>query len=101
MDACAGSVAHSLSIAFSLESVPKGECTLELDVVSAQGQAPPTLKISINDAPMLLKLPPGPGDIVLSDEKAAHPQSFRLQFNPESGKQSNHDHNHLRKLASI
>lgn len=83
MDAWAGSVAHSLSIAFSLESVPKGECTLELDVVSAQGQAPPTLKISINDAPMLLKLPPGPGDIVLSDEKAAHPQSFRLQFNPK------------------
>ncbi len=83
VDSWAGNVAHSLSIAFPLESVPAGECTLVLDIVSAQGQAPPTLKISINGAPMLLKLPPGPGDIVLSDEKAAHPQSFRLQFNPK------------------
>lgn len=83
VDSWAGSVKHSLSIAFPLDSVPTGECTLVLDIVSAQGQAPPTLNIAVNGVSLLLKLPPGPGDIVLSDEKAAHPQSFRLQFNPK------------------
>jgi hypothetical protein len=82
VDSWAGSRQHSLSIDFTLDAIPTGECTLVLDLVSAQGQYPPVLSILINGSAMHINIPSGPGDAVLSDENAGHPSSTRLQFNP-------------------
>jgi hypothetical protein len=82
LDGWAGGRPHTFSVVFGLKSVPSaGECTLRVDILDTQGQAPPELAVSLNGEKRSVRLPAGAGDFTIFGEPARGKRhSFEVKF---------------------
>jgi alpha-mannosidase len=82
-DGWAGGQSHSFTIAFGLKKPSAaGECALQLDLVDSHRQAPPKLRVSLNDHALQRQLGPGAGDAsVFGDPAKGKNQTVRFLWN--------------------
>ena len=81
-DAWGGGKPHTFSVLFALkEVVAGGNCSLDIDLLDTQNQAPPRLRIEVNGKPFERQLTAGAGDESVKGNPAkGKPQHFAQSF---------------------
>jgi alpha-mannosidase len=83
LDDWAGRREHTYAIHFTLPTVPAGAYELQLNLVNARREAPPTLRVDINGRSEQIATEPGGSDLVLLHPDKGTPQTLRFVFDAD------------------